>query len=94
VIEVELDVFSGRPNPRWTLDPLSSVELSRLLSGRSGDAAPERLGYRGFLVHLTDDDSDTVRVYGEPALERWLLETGRAHLAPELAAHVLAQLVG
>src|SRR5438874_9009950 len=51
-IEVELDIFSGRPNPRWM--------LSREQAGRLHDQFSERipaepqeapgLGYRGFVL--------------------------------------------
>jgi hypothetical protein len=52
---VELDVFSGRPNPQW---PLSSEEAEDLLA-RIGRLAPDggrrelpaALGYRGFNVY-------------------------------------------
>jgi hypothetical protein len=49
---VELDIFSGRPNPRWELDAHDRDALQRLHAGLSpaGAAAPEPpgLGYRGF----------------------------------------------
>jgi hypothetical protein len=58
---VELDVFSGRPNPRWELDDRASQELrqlqSRLTKAREAAAEPPGLGYRGFLY------GDRVRVY-------------------------------
>jgi hypothetical protein len=54
---VELDVFSGRPNPRWELDEPAADELRRLLRRLTVAAAtppePPGLGYRGFVV--TDD---------------------------------------
>jgi len=61
---VELDVFSGRPNPRWELDEQRSQEL-RQLERRltpAGQAAPEPpgLGYRGFVY---SDASGQVRAY-------------------------------
>jgi|SRR5262245_5774353 len=50
---VELDVFSGRPNPRWELDGDSAESLRRLIGGLppTADAPPEPpgLGYRGFV---------------------------------------------
>jgi len=49
---VELDLFSGRPNPRWELDDRSATALRRLQSTlRPADRAPAEppgLGYRGF----------------------------------------------
>jgi hypothetical protein len=54
---VELDVFSGRPNPRWELDKPSADVLrqlvSRLTVATDGPLEPPGLGYRGFI--LTDD---------------------------------------
>ena len=50
---VELDVFSGRPNPRWELDDRASQELrqlqGRLTKARETPPEPPGLGYRGFL---------------------------------------------
>ena len=49
---VELDVFSGRPNPRWELDERHSRALwqlqSRLTMSSQAQAEPPGLGYRGF----------------------------------------------
>lgn len=57
IVHVELDVFSGRPNPRWTVDPAVGERLVLLLhSLTSGVERPTRgdvdlpgLGYRGFV---------------------------------------------
>ena len=53
---VELDIFSGRPNPRWEVDEPVRRELKRLESGLGAAAGPPRappgLGYRGFLYRL------------------------------------------
>jgi hypothetical protein len=51
-IEVELDIFSGRPNPRWMLLTEQTDKLRALLQARE-PALPEDpagLGYRGFLI--------------------------------------------
>jgi hypothetical protein len=51
---IELDIFSGRPNPRWTLDPAEDREFLTRLRDRAVPMAPigsgHRLGYRGFVV--------------------------------------------
>ncbi|MDX6448354.1 MAG: hypothetical protein QOG29_1140 [Gaiellaceae bacterium] len=90
---VELDVFSGRPNPRWELDEPTANPLRRLLSQLTvaGVTPPEPpgLGYRGFVVA---DDGRELRAYNgyvtgsdvvlaDPAraVERFLL----AQLPPE-----------
>ena len=50
---VELDIFSGRPNPRWELDDSAAravLEIEWGLSATSGALRqPPPLGYRGFL---------------------------------------------
>ena len=50
---VELDVFSGRPNPRWPLSKADARGLTalhrRLREVAAHDASPPALGYRGFL---------------------------------------------
>ena len=51
--QVELDVFSGRPNPTWPLTAEESHDLlarvGRLSAG--GGPVPAGLGYRGFIVY-------------------------------------------
>jgi len=60
-MQVELDIFSGRPNPQWTLTPQQSDEWDRLLQelpeGRADGEPPPGLGYRGFIVNPLDDRS-------------------------------------
>src|SRR5215475_2806090 len=73
---VELDVFSGRPNPRWELDESSSQKLrylqSRLTNARESPPGVPGLGYRGFLYA---DPNGPVRAY------RGYVTTARAVLA-------------
>lgn len=109
-VEVELDIFSGRPNPAWRL---SQTEVAGFLGRLAAlaEAAPNEpempLGYRGFVVRLMQGrDASDLRVrngivrlaragrvvwYGDPgrAMERSLLESGRAHLADDLYRLVL-----
>jgi hypothetical protein len=53
---VELDIFSGRENPRWVLDPSTSNQLldlhRRLQPGHPSADEPPGLGYRGFLYEI------------------------------------------
>src|SRR5262249_34146868 len=54
-LRIELDVFSGRPNPSWLLDdPDSQAILDRLRLDRTCASGWNGLGYRGFLVWRTD----------------------------------------
>jgi hypothetical protein len=50
---VELDFFSGEPNPRWTLSASEQTEIEAELSHAEPTAPVEwfaGLGYRGFVV--------------------------------------------
>lgn len=66
MVQIELDIFSGRPNPQWTLSKAETGELVDLL--RSGEvelldpaAAELKLGYRGVIVTL---DNETAALVG------------------------------
>ena len=87
---VELDVFSGRPNPRWELDEERTRELrqleSRLIPARQAAPEPPGLGYRGFVYA---DAGGQVRAY------RGYVKTARTVLAdPSLSVekYLLNQL--
>jgi len=99
-VRVELDIFSGRPNPTWELGERESVELESIIERASPSPRkvdPPGLGYRGFIIYLLDP----VRIYkgeilNEHAgsqnrlsdfgikLDLWLLETGKAHIDPAI----------
>jgi hypothetical protein len=53
---VTLDIFSGRRNPRWTLDESDASRLDALHHGLAASEAPPSevpgLGYRGFVYEL------------------------------------------
>jgi hypothetical protein len=51
-VEVELDIFSGRPNPRWSLSGRRVTELEERLAGLEPvpAAEPQGLGYRGLVI--------------------------------------------
>ena len=59
VATVELDVYSGRPNPSWSLSPADAEYLSDALSTASPLASTRKLsmplGYRGVLVTIERD---------------------------------------
>jgi hypothetical protein len=59
-MEVELDVFSGRPNPTWRLTPGERRELVRRVDRLSSAAADPTagLGYRGFVLRRMDRARD------------------------------------
>lgn len=54
--EVELDIFSGMPNPTWPLTDAEADNFVHQLSALPRTAARElagNLGYRGFVVQCT-----------------------------------------
>jgi hypothetical protein len=57
-MRVELDMFSGRENPVWTLSPQDARALIERVSPaevQSVDAVASRLGFRGFIVSEVGD---------------------------------------
>ena len=58
---VELDVFSGVPNPTWKLSESEAASLAQLLTHLEATQSPgqrfDGLGYRGFIVHLVAPQS-------------------------------------
>jgi hypothetical protein len=103
--EVEVDLYSGRPNPRFSLDAETEAELVRRLAALppigSRAVLREGLGYRGLRIEgqaaapfsqivvsagvvLIYDRAGGERQFADPGrtLERWLVETSAAHLAP------------
>ena len=72
-MRIELDVFSGRPNPEWTLTAAEAAELETMAAALPiADAPPppfEGLGYRGIVARYPADPGwslvayrDTVRI--------------------------------
>jgi hypothetical protein len=55
-MEVELDIFSGNPNPTWVLPSKDAgIFLQKIsaLPRASAKKLSNNLGYRGFVVHVT-----------------------------------------
>jgi hypothetical protein len=54
MLEVEVDVYSGRPNPRWELSSQQAEELLKKLRSlparESAASLSDGLGYRGLIV--------------------------------------------
>ncbi|HEX6347633.1 hypothetical protein [Umezawaea sp.] len=109
--EVELDVFSGRPNPTWSLPDAQASTFRERVDGlpaaTSGQVA-NNLGYRGFIVRAGDEvvlvqkgvvqktRGETTEYAADPNrdLERWLLESGKPTLEPEVLTSVERELGG
>ena len=54
--EVELDIFSGMPNPAWTLTEFEADSFVQQVTALPQDQARDlagNLGYRGFIVQCT-----------------------------------------
>jgi hypothetical protein len=61
-VSIELDVFSGRPNPSWELNPSESGELLKQLSllpeaDKNKAEFFDGLGYRGFVITVQAADT-------------------------------------
>ena len=53
LVEVELDVFSGRPNPRWVVPGVERDSLLNMVASlreAQGPMPSTGLGYRGFIL--------------------------------------------
>lgn len=104
---VELDVFSGKPNPRWELDGPHSQRLLQIQDGletsNRAPAEPPALGYRGFCY---SDATGRVRAYrgyvkttravfADPSfsIERYLLDQVPTEFAA-LRGRIAEELVG
>ena len=95
--KIELDIFSGRPNPVWELSGPETHHFISVLNKfvpQLGPIPELSLGYRGFTslagvqtwrifrgLFIVD-----TRLYGSiaPTLEEWLLDTGKATLDPSV----------
>jgi hypothetical protein len=59
--DVVLDIFSGRPNPKWQMPPADTEALVEMIAGLPAIepvSVPEPLGYRGLSVWWTSAEGD------------------------------------
>jgi len=60
-LNVELDAFSGRPNPRWELSAEQASEYRTRFGSLGPAASPstggDGLGYRGFIVRANGEEA-------------------------------------
>ncbi|WP_147441883.1 hypothetical protein [Corallococcus exercitus] len=76
MVTVELDIFSGRPNPRWALTEREARQLTERIRADPSlllplDADTGGLGYRGFIVRAEDTGmADDWKRLGLPPMVR------------------------
>jgi hypothetical protein len=71
-VEVELDIFSGNPNPAWILsdvDGRTFLERVDALPVTSARELSGNLGYRGFVVEISGE-ADNMRVQVQNGIVR------------------------
>jgi hypothetical protein len=114
-VVVTLFIFSGFPDPAWTLAEGSQAELLRRLqalevSKVAGDESGG-LGYTAVAAKFQDETKRTITVrawrgivtldrggekshYADPGrqFELWLVNTGAAHVSPDIIKHVTAEI--
>jgi hypothetical protein len=90
---VTLLMFSGRRDPTWELPPAETAELARKLVGYRSALDLSRLGYRGFRVQSDEPELPPEVIVRDAAeLERFLLETAKSRVAPEIVDAVEAAI--
>ena len=64
-VAVEVDIFSGRPNPGWTLSEADATTFRSKLSGLQKTAARSlsaNLGYRGLVITMPQETATKIHV--------------------------------
>jgi hypothetical protein len=82
-IDIEIDIFSGQPNPKIEVHGRKAKRLVTLLAQARDllqDYTPNNgLGFRGFVIHFDNPKMETYRVDGEK-----LVRDGTAFYDPKL----------
>ena len=64
-VAVEVDIFSGMPNPGWTLSEADATTFRSKVSGLQKTAARSRsanLGYRGLVITMPQETATKIYV--------------------------------
>lgn len=84
-VRVELDVFSGRPNPTWSLSPEQADELMHRLhdlpsANPAAENLPGGLGYRGLVIFGVDGPGTPLRIVSGIVISdrKYRLDPGRS----------------
>jgi len=91
-VSVTADVFSGRPNPRWTLDEPQIAQLAEKVRRAVGAPPlpprqlPDGLGYRGLIVESDDPRIPSCRVHRRVLA----LDDGRFHPANDIESFLVS----
>lgn len=87
-MQVEVDMFSGRPNPHWELTVPESQEFARRfqsLSAQKGEGfVNEGLGYRGLIVR---ESGEEVEGEGEIVISQGLVVAKRQGKSQQFTDH-------
>jgi hypothetical protein len=62
-VEVELDIFSGNPNPVWILPETDAVLFLKklaMLPKASATELSDNLGYRGFIIKVINESEESL----------------------------------
>ena len=62
-VQVELDIFSGNPNPVWILSGTDGdlfLKKLAMLPQASAKELHDNLGYRGFIVKVTNESGESL----------------------------------
>lgn len=75
MFQIELDMFSGLPNPVWMLDGSDTEQLLAQVRANRGQARPIRsigpvLGYRGYVVRAFGETAEQLAASGLPTVFR------------------------
>lgn len=88
-VEVELSMYTDQPNPRWLLGKTNAEALLAQLPEESSLVPANLEGYGGFIIRVTSGNTKRwVQVFHNTDLERWLLNSGRFCLPPDIAKRV------
>lgn len=84
-MNITLDIFSGLPNPSWTLSTEDANKLVSRLAGKAlspADAGSGVLGFRGYIISTSSDDDDAAAKAGLPETFRVAAGEGASIVPP------------
>lgn len=87
---IELDIFSGLPNPTWDLNITETASLIRQIKDDQTEVRPlnessGKLGYKGFIIHMDSQESYRSGLGANPVAFR----LGDGHANPDTLQELL-----